>query len=269
MDNVSRKKESKLPLKPAKTLTKENDFSLLDAYSVKANKPTGIAAQFSQKRPLPISKPELKNPYQKLDLPPKDVDRPNYKTLSNQKQSIHSSQSVKRPAQNLPSHPPSLKKAGIASQLSVPPKRSGIAAQFGSVAKRPMIATHSGSIPGVPKRSGIAAQFGGSAPERMNSYSSEEEEYDSDLADFIDDSEVVSQREYSNAIEEIQKSLRFDPTKYAKVSKYDDCSTMEASYRDISREEARSLRIGAKEDAELFAQETERKKRKMQRVRCL
>ncbi|KRZ11591.1 Protein SPT2 -like protein, partial [Trichinella zimbabwensis] len=86
----------------------------------------------------------------------------------------------------------------------------------------------------------------------------DEEEEDSDLEDFIDDSPMDDAEDYSK---EIRRMFKYDPTKYKHLDKLDD-RRMEASYADICREEAHSARMGLLEDLEEFRREESRKKKK-------
>ncbi|VDN97125.1 unnamed protein product [Rodentolepis nana] len=116
---------------------------------------------------------------------------------------------------------------------------------------------------------GIAAQLGvlpPSAPCGNRDFEDDSDEYESDDS-FIDDSDFTSFKEYKFARNEIFKSLRFDPKKYAKVGKYDDLTSMESSYRQIEKEEKLSLRLGAQEDKEDMAWEEERRRRRMEKLK--
>ncbi|KRX61383.1 Protein SPT2 -like protein [Trichinella sp. T9] len=86
----------------------------------------------------------------------------------------------------------------------------------------------------------------------------DEDEEDSDLDGFIDDSPIDDAEDYSK---EIRRMFKYDPTKYKHLDKLDD-RRMEASYADICREEAHSARMGLLEDLEEFRREESRKKKK-------
>ncbi|MFT7814341.1 protein SPT2 homolog isoform X2 [Arapaima gigas] len=86
----------------------------------------------------------------------------------------------------------------------------------------------------------------------------EDEEYDSEMEDFIDDG-GEDQDEISKHIREI---FGYDRTKYKEESDY-ALKFMESSWRDQQKEEARSLRLGIKEDMEDMRIEEEEKKRKL------
>ncbi|XP_038872987.1 protein SPT2 homolog isoform X1 [Salvelinus namaycush] len=86
----------------------------------------------------------------------------------------------------------------------------------------------------------------------------EEEEYDSEMEDFIDD-EGEDQATVSKHIKEI---FGYDRTKYKEESDY-ALKFMESSWRDQQKEEARSLRLGIKEDEEELRLEEEAMKKKM------
>ncbi|VDD76945.1 unnamed protein product [Mesocestoides corti] len=124
------------------------------------------------------------------------------------------------------------------------------------------------SKPVVPALRGIAAQYGSVPFSTLGCRSpggnscEDSEDYASDDS-FIDDSDYTSAKEYVKAVKDIHETLHFDPSKYAKVSKYDDLSTMESSYRQIEKEEKLSLRLAKKEDDEDIAMEAERRRRRM------
>lgn len=99
----------------------------------------------------------------------------------------------------------------------------------------PLSTIPSTQSPNQPIVRGIAAQLG-VFPPRGHDYADDSDDYESDDS-FIDDSDCTSAKEYKIARNEIYKTLHFDPKKYAKVSKYDDLSTMESSYQRIEREE--------------------------------
>ncbi|XP_051545209.1 protein SPT2 homolog isoform X1 [Myxocyprinus asiaticus] len=86
----------------------------------------------------------------------------------------------------------------------------------------------------------------------------EEEEYDSEMDDFIDDEED-DQDEISKHIREI---FGYDRSKYKDESDY-ALKFMESSWKEQQKEEARSLRLGIKEDEEDMLMEEEEMKRKL------
>lgn len=86
----------------------------------------------------------------------------------------------------------------------------------------------------------------------------DEEEYDSEMDDFIDD-EGEDQDEISKHIREI---FGYDKNKYKDESDY-ALKFMESSWKDQQKEEARSLRLGIKEDEEEMRLEEEEMKRKL------
>ncbi|CAL8069664.1 unnamed protein product [Calicophoron daubneyi] len=114
---------------------------------------------------------------------------------------------------------------------------------------------------------GIAAQLGINLNQPCSPRDfSDDDEYESDDS-FIDDSDVVESTEYARVVRDIHKALHFDPRKYKEVNPWDDLRSMEANYRDIQREEKRSARIAAQEDALELQRDLERKKQKLkQRV---
>uniref|UniRef100_A0A8C1IEX7 Protein SPT2 homolog n=2 Tax=Cyprinus carpio TaxID=7962 RepID=A0A8C1IEX7_CYPCA len=89
-------------------------------------------------------------------------------------------------------------------------------------------------------------------------YEEEEEEYDSEMDDFIDD-EGGEQDEISKHIREI---FGYDRNKYKDESDY-ALKFMESSWKEQQKEEARSLRLGIKEDEEEMRMEEEEMKRKL------
>ncbi|XP_074131338.1 protein SPT2 homolog [Sminthopsis crassicaudata] len=85
----------------------------------------------------------------------------------------------------------------------------------------------------------------------------EEEEYDSEMEDFIDD-EGEPQEEISKHIREI---FGYDRNKYKDESDY-ALRYMESSWREQQKEEAKSLRLGMQEDLEEMRREEEELKRR-------
>ncbi|KAK2867493.1 hypothetical protein QQF64_023196 [Cirrhinus molitorella] len=102
---------------------------------------------------------------------------------------------------------------------------------------------------------------GPSLPPITSSYKrkyEDEEEYDSEMDDFIDD-EGEEQDEISKHIREI---FGYDKNKYKDESDY-ALKFMESSWKDQQKEEARSLRLGIKEDEEDMRMEEEEMKRNL------
>ncbi|XP_015193939.2 protein SPT2 homolog isoform X1 [Lepisosteus oculatus] len=93
---------------------------------------------------------------------------------------------------------------------------------------------------------------------RFDDVNEEEEEYDSEMEDFIED-EGEDQDDISKHIREI---FGYDKSKYRDESDY-ALRYMESSWKDQQKEEARSLRLGIKEDEEDMLKEQEEMKRKM------
>ncbi|XP_034626120.1 protein SPT2 homolog [Trachemys scripta elegans] len=87
----------------------------------------------------------------------------------------------------------------------------------------------------------------------------DDEEYDSEMDDFIDD-EGQPQEEISKHIREI---FGYDRNKYKDESDY-ALRYMESSWKEQQKEEARSLRLGVQEDLEELRREEEELKRKRQ-----
>ncbi|KAJ7998102.1 hypothetical protein DPEC_G00219080 [Dallia pectoralis] len=114
--------------------------------------------------------------------------------------------------------------------------------------------------PGMPSRP-VMRPPGTALPPITSAYKrkyEEEEEYDSEMEDFIDD-EGEPQDEISKHIREI---FGYDRSKYKEESDY-ALKFMESSWRDQQKEEARSLRLGIKEDEEEMRLEEEEMKKKM------
>lgn len=94
---------------------------------------------------------------------------------------------------------------------------------------------------------------------RPTESSEDEDEYDSEMDDFIDDEseeEEVSQN-YSKQIREI---FKYNPNRY-RDREDDDDRNMESSYHQIMKEERESMRLGYLEDLEDMKQEAEMKKK--------
>ncbi|XP_049579136.1 protein SPT2 homolog [Syngnathus scovelli] len=124
--------------------------------------------------------------------------------------------------------------------------------------------------PGIPQRPGMAPRPGG-PPRPLNrppdttlppitiAYKrkyEEEDEYDSEMDDFIDD-DGDEQAEVSKHIKEI---FGYDRNKYKNESDY-ALKYMESSWRDLQKEEARSLKLAVQEDLEEEKKEQEQMKR--------
>ncbi|GAA6108078.1 protein SPT2 homolog isoform X1 [Tachysurus ichikawai] len=106
----------------------------------------------------------------------------------------------------------------------------------------------------------LARSAGPTLPPITSSYKrkyEDEEEYDSEMDDFIDD-EGGDQDEISKHIREI---FGYDRKKYKDESDY-ALKFMESSWKEQQKEEARSLRLGIKEDEEEIRMEEEEMKRK-------
>lgn len=88
-------------------------------------------------------------------------------------------------------------------------------------------------------------------------YEDEEDEYDSEMDDFIDDG-GEEQDQISRHIKEI---FGYDRSKYKDESDY-ALKFMESSWRDLQKEEARSLKMAVQEDLEEEKREEEEFKRK-------
>lgn len=96
-------------------------------------------------------------------------------------------------------------------------------------------------------------------PQQRNSEEIEDEE-DSDMDSFIDDTEYDDGGNIVEYRDEIRKMFKYNPNRY----KFDDEDDplMETSFGDIQREEARSARLGLLEDLEDIQREQDELKRK-------
>lgn len=88
-----------------------------------------------------------------------------------------------------------------------------------------------------------------------------DEEEDEEMDDFIDDD--VDGAESTDVTSYIKEIFGYDKRRYAD---FDDDDIQEASYADIEKEEKRSARLGAQEDAEAERLEREHQKLKRQRM---
>ncbi|XP_057186159.1 protein SPT2 homolog [Triplophysa rosa] len=107
----------------------------------------------------------------------------------------------------------------------------------------------------------LVTPSGPALPPITSSYKrkNEEEEYDSEMDDFIDD-EGEDQNEISKHIREI---FGYDRTRFKDESDY-ALKFMESSWKEQQKEEARSLRLGIKEDEEdMRLEEEEEMKKKL------
>lgn len=97
-------------------------------------------------------------------------------------------------------------------------------------------------------------------PKRGRIESDSEEEYDSEMDDFIDDGE--EELDYSS---EIKKMFGYDKSRY--IDDDDDCDDMEASFSQMQKEERISAKIGLQEDLEDMKREEEEKKMKIKKMK--
>uniref|UniRef100_A0A3Q3X6E0 Protein SPT2 homolog n=1 Tax=Mola mola TaxID=94237 RepID=A0A3Q3X6E0_MOLML len=124
--------------------------------------------------------------------------------------------------------------------------------------------------PGMPQRPGMAPRPmmnrppGLLLPPITSAYKRkyEDEEYDSEMDDFIDDS-GDEQEEVSKHIKEI---FGYDRTRYKEESDY-ALKFMESSWRDMQKEEARSLKLAVQEDLDEEKKEEEDRKKSAKRKR--
>lgn len=98
---------------------------------------------------------------------------------------------------------------------------------------------------------------GGYKRQRDYEEDDEEEEYDSEMEDFIED-EGEPQEDISKHIREI---FGYDRKKYKDESDY-ALRYMESSWKEQQKEEAKSLRLGMQEDLEEMRREEEEMKRR-------
>merc|ERR1711953_141840 len=99
---------------------------------------------------------------------------------------------------------------------------------------------------------------GGDYRRRLDSDS--EEEYDSEMDDFIDDSDAKI-----DVSAEIRKIFNYDKRSYRNEEDFDDRAMENNKFSSIMMEEARSAKIGRREDLEDMRREEEEKKRKRRR----
>lgn len=92
---------------------------------------------------------------------------------------------------------------------------------------------------------------------RPREYDDDDDEYDSEMDDFIED-EGEPQEEISKHIREI---FGYDRKKYKDESDY-ALRYMESSWKEQQKEEAKSLRLGMQEDLEEMRREEEEMKRR-------
>ncbi|XP_056138041.1 protein SPT2 homolog [Lampris incognitus] len=135
-----------------------------------------------------------------------------------------SSKNLGRPRPGVPPQPGMPQRPGIASRQGIPP--------------RPMMRPPVTNLP--PITSAYKRKY------------EDEEDYDSEMDDFIDD-EGDEQSEISKHIREI---FGYDRSKYKEESDY-ALKFMESSWRDQQKEEARSLRMAVQEDLEEEKKEKE------------
>ncbi|XP_014858372.1 PREDICTED: protein SPT2 homolog [Poecilia mexicana] len=118
-----------------------------------------------------------------------------------------------------------------------------------------------GIRPGIPPRPMMNRPPGTMLPPitiaYKRKYEDEEEEYDPEMDDFIDDG-GEEQDEISRHIKEI---FGYDRNRYKDESDY-ALKFMESSWKDLQKEEARSLRMAVQEDLEEERREEEELKRK-------
>lgn len=89
-----------------------------------------------------------------------------------------------------------------------------------------------------------------------------ESEYDSEMDDFIDDTEATF-----DISAEIRSIFGYDRNKYRNEADFDDRSMENNRFADVMREEARSAKLGRMEDLEDMRREEEEKRRKKMKMK--
>lgn len=94
-------------------------------------------------------------------------------------------------------------------------------------------------------------------------YDDEEDEYDSEMDDFLDDDseEDTGKESYSKEIREI---FKYDPKRYKHIN-LDDCDNMETDFHSQMKEEKASLRLGIQEDIREMKIEAEMERKKFKK----
>ncbi|KAF8564834.1 hypothetical protein P879_02599 [Paragonimus westermani] len=188
------------------------------------------------------------------------VDKPPQRTIKVAPTSESQVQSSKRVAEKPSTKAPLVIKPKTSDTNSCKDKQS-----FEKFTKAVGFSNHLYRPPSAAR--GIAAQLGvlpvRTVDEPIDAYS-ESEDYESDDS-FIDDSEAIESQEYARVVRDVHQALHFDPRKYKEVNPWDDLRSMEANFRDIEKEEKRSARLGALEDALEIEKDAKRKKEKLMR----
>ena len=115
-------------------------------------------------------------------------------------------------------------------------------------------------FPGEKKKDRGRRDNRGSSSYKRRIESDSEDEYDSEMDDFIDDSEAKV-----DISKEIRSIFGYDKRKYRDESDEDDRSMENNRFSSIMMEEVRSARIGRQEDLEDMRREEEENKRKKKR----
>jgi len=96
----------------------------------------------------------------------------------------------------------------------------------------------------------------------------DEDEYDSEMEDFIDDEDVeenaLEKKEYSKCIQEI---FNYNPKRYIADEDEGDIDNMETDFHSQMKEEKRSLKMGILEDLEELKKEAELEKKRLEKVK--
>lgn len=166
---------------------------------------------------------------------------------------------VKKPA---PKEESRLKNALLGKQKSLPPKQSSdkksLSKPSGSKRSRSRSRSRSPEYrrSRLPSRSPSPEIQWKSSSKRQRIDS--ESEYDSEMDDFIDDSDAKV-----DISAEIRKIFGYDRRKFRHEADFDDRSMETNRFADVMKEEARSAKIGRMEDLEDMRREEEEKRRKM------
>ncbi|KAA0189368.1 hypothetical protein FBUS_09503 [Fasciolopsis buskii] len=225
---------------------------------------SGIAAQLQSVRTISSLPHDPQVKMNQSAILSKKVDKQCLEKPRRPPQTEDSNKSLTQPTRKRQTTPePSQVKSKPKSHVQVPTAPRSNAA-------RPPTPRQSFRPPPTPscRGSGIAAQLGvnmaiaRAVDDSESECNYSEDDYESDDS-FIDDSDVVESKEYARVVRDIHKALHFDPRKYKEVNPWDDLRSMEANYREIEKEEKRSARFGAKEDALEMERDLQRKRAKM------
>ncbi|XP_012287262.1 protein SPT2 homolog isoform X2 [Orussus abietinus] len=113
--------------------------------------------------------------------------------------------------------------------------------------------------PPANSRPALSKQHASLPSKRPGRIEDDEDEYDSELDDFIDDGPEEAAEDYSKYISEI---FGYDKNKYRNSDDYNDDAAMESNFAQQLKEEYVSTKIGIMEDLEDIRMEAMEKKRK-------